>query len=146
MAIGEITAADPSWELRLPFMRDALVEQLRSDEFFTRVLDPAPETLPADAVLLTGEVTEVEKGNRTLRWLIGFGAGSAHAIGNFELSGDDGATLASFESRKAYAGGFGIGGLDLVDIDELMEKLGEETGKSIGRWARGEDLAPPQAE
>ncbi len=81
-----------------------------------------------------------------LRWLIGFGAGSAHASGSFKLSGADGATLASFESRKAYAGGIGLGGLDLVDIDELMEKLGEETGKSIGRWVRGEDLAPPQAE
>lgn len=146
VAVGDITTDDPLWESRLIFLRHALVEQLRQEEHITDVLDPAPEPLPTGAILVTGTLTEVEKGNRALRALIGFGAGRAYANGEFDLHDDEGSRLVSFQSRKAYSGGFGIGGFDLVDIDELMEKLGQETGKTIGRWVRGEGLEPPSAD
>lgn len=144
VAVGKITAADALWEGRLPFLRRGLVEQLSQDGHFTEILDPAPEQLAPGTVLITGRVTEVEKGNRALRAIIGFGAGRSYASGLFRLYDDDGTELAKFQSRKAYSGGIGIGGWDLLDMDELMEKLGKETGESVGRWVRGEGLEPPK--
>jgi hypothetical protein len=94
-------------------------------------------------VLVTGQVTEVQKGNKALRLLVGFGAGAASASGVFELSDDDDTTLARFTSSKGYAGGAGIGGFDLVDIDDLMQQLGKETADTIIRWTKGESLVPP---
>ena len=143
LAVGDIWAADTLWEGRLPFLRRALTERLREKGAFVEILDPAPDVLPPQTVLVTGQVTDVQKGNKALRLLIGFGAGAASAAGVFELSDDDGTTLARFASSKAYAGGAGIGGFDLVDMDDLMQQLGKETADTIIRWTKGESLVPP---
>lgn len=143
LAVGDIWVADTLWEGRLPFLRRGLTERLREKGAFVEILDPAPEVLPPQTVLVTGQVTDVQKGNKALRLLIGFGAGAASASGVFELSDDDDTTLARFTSSKAYAGGAGIGGFDLVDMDDLMQQLGKETADTIIRWTKGESLVPP---
>jgi len=142
--IGDISVADELWETRIPYLRRGLVAALRDDGEFSEVLDSVPESVPEGAIVVSGQVTEVDKGDKALRFLIGFGAGRAKAAGLFSIGDAQGATLARFESRKAYSGGAGIGGFDMLDTDELMGKLGEETGHAISRWARGEPLEPPE--
>jgi hypothetical protein len=53
----------------------------------------------------------------------------------FEVADQDGKVLTKFHSRKAYSGGAGIGGFDLVDMQDLARKLGEDTAESIVRWS-----------
>jgi hypothetical protein len=53
----------------------------------------------------------------------------------FEVADQDGKVLTKFQSRKAYSGGAGIGGFDLVDMQDLARKLGEDTAESIVRWS-----------
>jgi hypothetical protein len=142
VAIDKIGVTDELWEGRLPFLRCALKDRLQEKGEFTAILDPAPDVLPPHTVLVSGQVTQVKKGSKALRALIGFGAGSASITGSFALSGEDGTQLATFQSHKSYAGGAGIGGFDLVDIDDLMQKLGKETADTIIRWTKGEPLVP----
>ena len=42
-------------------------------------------------------------------------------------------SLAKFETSESYAGGAGIGGWDMVEMEELLERLGEETAKTVTR-------------
>ncbi|MCP1336970.1 DUF4410 domain-containing protein [Futiania mangrovi] len=144
VAIGELTADNELWALYLPYLRAGLVAELRESNAFAQVYDPAPETLPAQTVLLTGRLTEVDRGNRAARWIIGFGAGRAKARGAFEIGGTDGTSLAKFESWKAYSGGAGIGGADFLDMEDLVQELGKETAGSVVRWSKGQPLEPPR--
>lgn len=146
IAVGNLEAADTLWEDKIPYFRRALVERLRESKAFRQILDPAPEPLPEGTVRLSGHVTEIDKGSQALRLLIGFGAGRARAAGTFEIRDQDGTLLARFESRKAYSGGIGIGGIDLLDMDELAQRLGEETADTVIRWSQGRPLQPPQSE
>ena len=143
VAIGEIGVVDELWEGGLPFLRRGLKERLQEKGGFAAILDPVPDTLPSNTLIVKGQVKKVKKGSKALRALIGFGAGSASAAGNFELYDDDGTQLVKFQSKKAYAGGAGIGGFDLVDMDDLMQKLGKETADTIIRWTKGEPLVTP---
>lgn len=143
VVIGDIGAVDELWEPRLPFLRSALVAKLREDKTFPQVFDRPPEPVPEDAIVVSGRVSMIDKGSKALRFIIGFGAGRAKAAGMFSIKDAQGTTLARFESRKAYSGGAGIGGFDMLDMDELMEALGEETARVIIRWTKGESLETP---
>ncbi len=143
VVIGDIGVADELWDTQLPYLRRALVAKLREDEEFTEVFDPAPDPVPEDAVVISGQITEIDKGDKALRLIIGFGAGQEEVAGLFSIHDSQGQILARFESRKTYSGGAGIGGSDLLDMNDLMEELGEETAHSIIRWAKGEPLEPP---
>ena len=68
------------------------------------------------------------------------GAGRERVTGLFEIADASGAVLARFENAKAYSGGAGIGGFDMLDLDELMEKFGAETADAVVRWSKGQAL------
>jgi hypothetical protein len=140
IAVGDITAEDRLWEHLVSDFRRGFVETLRELKAFDTVLDPAPESLPESSVVLSGKITEVDKGSETLRWLIGLGAGRARVSGSFTLSNARGETLAKFEAREAYAGGLGIGGPDLVDMEDLMRRFGRTMAKRTLQWSRGEKI------
>lgn len=146
LAVGEIGVVDELWEGHLPFLRRGLKDRLQEKGEFGTILDPAPDTLPPNTLLVTGQVTNVEKGNEALRLLIGFGAGAESISGDFALYDESGTQLGAFQSNKSYAGGVGIGGVDLMEMDDLMQKLGEETADAIIRWTKGEPLLPPSTE
>ncbi len=80
----------------------------------------AAGAVPPSAVVISGKLTEIDKGSTAARWIIGFGAGRAIARGTFEIKDTDGVTLARFEGRKAYSGGAGIGGANFLDMDDLV--------------------------
>jgi hypothetical protein len=77
IAVGDITAEDKIWEYLVPHFRRGFVEAMAELKAFNTVLDPAPETLVESSVVLSGKITEVDKGSEALRWIIGFGAGRA---------------------------------------------------------------------
>jgi hypothetical protein len=144
VAVGDITVLEPRWDYLVPLFRHALVQRLSEDEEVQIVLDPAPEQLPGATVLVSGTITEVDRGDAALRALIGFGAGRAKVRGVFEIHNDQGTQLVKFESGKAYSGGMGIGGFSLVDMEDLIDKFGAETALRLIQWSKDEGLDLPE--
>ncbi len=143
VVVAELTSEDELLELYIPHLRQGLVARLREAEDFKEVIVGSASPAPPAAIVLSGKLTEIDKGSTAARWIIGFGAGRAIARATFEIKDAGGATLARFESRKAYSGGAGIGGANLLDMDDLVRKLGEETANSLIRWSNGAPLEPP---
>lgn len=143
VALADITAVDAASQSYVPFFRRGFAHRIKTLKLFDNVLDPAPARPPPSSIVVSGRLTEIDKGDRAERVFIGFGAGRARLRGDFEIRDAQGATLATFEGGKAYSGGPGIGGFDLIDIDDLMEKFGEETADTVWRWSKGRDLDGP---
>lgn len=145
VAIGDITTDEQSWAPFLPHLRRGLLARLEKSGAFAEVMETAPDRLPPETVLIAGKLTEIEEGSEALRFLVGFGAGRARARGLFHVFDSSGQALAVLQSSKAYAGGTGLGGLpDFLDMEDLVQELGEETAASVIRWSRGETLEPPK--
>lgn len=142
IVVGAITAKDSLWNTNAEYVRRALVKKLTDGKNFAQVMDQAPTPLPDNTALLSGEITDVDAGDKALRALIGFGAGEATMTGVFKIQNASGAVLASFQTEKGYSGGAGIGGFDLVDMNDLAGKLGEETADVVVRWSKGQKLKP----
>ncbi|HYM04631.1 MAG TPA: DUF4410 domain-containing protein [Stellaceae bacterium] len=144
IAVGVVTSDDKLWDGMVPFFRRGFRDEMKKDPAFVSVLeDDPPQPVPASMLIISGKITEVDRGSTAARFLIGFGAGREIARGTFEVRNADGVVLARFESRKAYNGGAGIGGLDMVSVEDLVQKLGEETAATVSRWYKGEPLEPP---
>lgn len=141
--VGDVSTDYELLNFYLPHLRHGLTARLMESQKFEKVLTNASNPMPPSALVISGKLTEVDKGSQAARWLIGFGAGRAKARGMFEIKDRSGVVLARFESRKAYSGGAGIGGIDFIDIDELVQQLGEETAESLIRWSQGKPLKPP---
>ncbi len=92
--------------------------------------------LPASAIQLQGNITEVEKGSAAARFWVGMGAGQQRALGDFALCDAVGANLTSFEARKSYLGGTGIGGMDMLKLEDLVDQLGQLVAETTDRWLR----------
>ncbi|HVO03891.1 MAG TPA: DUF4410 domain-containing protein [Candidatus Cybelea sp.] len=140
IAVGEVTAKDVLWNSYAIELRRGLIAELIKSKKFVQVLDPAPQPLPPSTVLVTGQVTEVDKGDAALRWIIGFGAGHAHLTSDMQLVDGANNTVAHFSARKAYSGGAGIGGAGFVDMDDLAKQAGEEAAAAIAKWSETGEL------
>ena len=136
VAVGDIAAPDELWHNYAVEARRELANQLVTAKAFSQVLDPAPAPLPGDAVLVSGRITEVEKGSAAARWIVGFGAGRAHITGEFQLKDAAGNQIGTYSVRKTYAGGAGIGGAGFLDMDDLAQKLGQAAADSLADWAK----------
>ena len=90
--------------------------------------------------MLSGKITEVNKGSEALRWIVGFGAGRARVSGSFTISNTIGETLAKFDALEAYAGGLGIGGPGFLDTEDLMRRFGKTIAEKTVQWSRGEKI------
>ena len=142
VVVADLTSADERLNLYIPHLRQGLVARLREADFREVIVDSASPAPPA-AIVISGKLTEIDNGSTAARGISGFGAGRASARGTFESKDAGGATLARFESRKAYSGGAGLCVANLLDMDDLVRKLGEETANSLIRWSNGEPLEPP---
>ncbi len=143
VVVADLTSEGELLDLYIPHLREGLVARLREAGDFREVIVGSASPAPPAAVVVSGKLTEIDKGSTAARWIIGFGAGRAIARGTFEIKDAGGAALARFESRKAYSGGAGIGGADFLDMDDLAQELGEETANSLIRWSQGGPLEPP---
>jgi hypothetical protein len=93
--------------------------------------------LPPNAILLEGTIAEIEKGSAAARFWVGMGAGQQRAVGEFTVRGPDGAKLTSFTARKSYLGGQGIGGWDMMKLEDLVGELGELAAETTEKWLSG---------
>ena len=140
VVLGDVEVQDKIWAPQIERFRRAFIARFKESNTFEAISDNPPAAIPADAIIVSGKITEIEKGSRAMRAIVGFGAGRARAQGDFKVVDASGHELASFTSAKAYSGGAGIGGFDLVDIDDLMEKFGTDTADAVIRWSKGEPL------
>jgi hypothetical protein len=136
VAVGQITGSDELWHNYTIEIHRELAAELIASQAFSQVLDPAPTPAPADALLLSGHITDVHKGSAAARWMVGMGAGRAYLTAEFELKDASGSQLGTYSVRKTYAGGAGIGGAGFVDMDDLAKKLGKEAADSLANWAK----------
>jgi Domain of unknown function (DUF4410) len=140
-AVGEIATSDKLWDGMIPYFRRGFRDQLSQDKAFASVSENAPTApVAASTLVISGTITEIDRGSAAARFIIGFGAGRAIARGTFEIHDANGVMLAKFESRKSYSGGAGIGGMDMVSMEDLVQQLGAETAKVVARWTKGQKL------
>jgi hypothetical protein len=136
VAVGDITVSDELWHNYAIEIHRALAAELTESKSFSHVQDSAPPPLAADALVIFGHITEVDKGSAAARWIVGFGAGRAHMTAEFELKDGGGNRIGTYSVRKTYAGGAGIGGAGFLDMDDLAEKLGKAAGESLANWVK----------
>lgn len=146
LAIDPLRFPDRLWEPLGAHFERGLRERLVEEGAFAEILHPAPEALGPGAVRFRGTITEVDKGNAALRWLVGFGAGKQKAAGNFLLLDPAGKTLAEFDAEESYMGGAGIGGISFLDMEDLMQKFGRHVAERVTRWSRGRPLTEEEPE
>lgn len=133
--INEIKTSDPEWRSYATDIRRTFISELAANQSFSQVLD-STANLNESALVVSGQVSTVDKGTAWERWIIGLGAGHALIIADFQVSNSNGAALASYSVRKTYAGGAGIGGGTVLNMDDLAEKLGKEAARSLASWVK----------
>src|SRR5262245_26501144 len=77
LIVGDVTSGNADWEPHRQAFRRSVVEWLRNNGGFESVGDERPASPTVGAVLLVGSVTEIDRGNAALRFLVGMGAGQA---------------------------------------------------------------------
>jgi hypothetical protein len=140
IVVQDVAMYDKMWDHLVPHFQKGVVAKLKELQSFESVIYPSDGPMPDSAVALSGRITEVEKGNAALRWIVGFGAGQERVKGTFFIRNAQGDELMEFEAEETYAGGLGIGGAGFVDIEDLMLKFGESVAKRTSRWAEGKPI------
>jgi hypothetical protein len=142
VVFARVDAKDPAFAYVEPFFREGFVRRLNELKAFDSVSDVSASQAAAgptspDAILVTATLTDVDKGDLALRIIIGMGAGRETVAAQLDIQGPDGKSLGHFETRKAYAGGYGIGGGTFIDIEDLTKQVGEQAAQSLVDWSRG---------
>lgn len=140
LVVGEIRASDATWERYRADLVKGIVDWFKKNGGIETVLTAPDATPPGNSVVVVGTITEIDKGSAALRVLVGMGAGQAKAKGEFELRRPDGMTLTKFTARRSYLGGVGIGGAGLLDMEQLVGRLGETIAETTSKWLRGEKI------
>ena len=99
----------------------------------------ADEAAPDGALVVEGKFVTLDPGSRTKRYFAGFGAGKSSVKVVGAVKDSTGRTLATFEQRRI--GSMGVGGGD--SLGKLMSdsrSIGEDIGKFLAKWARGDSL------
>jgi hypothetical protein len=135
--IGKIDTQDPTYAHLAGFFRKGFVQRLGELKGFDSVADASTSSAPPDAILISGTLTEIDKGDAVLRMLVGMGAGREHVTAKVEIQSSEGKSLGHFEARKAYSGGIGIGGAGFLDIEDLTKQVGEQAAQSLVDWSQG---------
>ena len=147
VVVGDVKMEGEKWHHLLPHFRSGLIGQLKREQAFKTVLNnasnPGPNPVPQSAILVTGRINSIDEGSAAARFLIGFGAGRAKARGTFAIHDAGNKSLAKFQTWESYSGGAGIGGMDMVQMEEILERLGRETAKTVVRWLPSAGLRTP---
>jgi len=81
----QLAASDELWRNYTIEIQRELAAELIASKAFSQVLDSTPTAPPADALMVSGRITEVEKGSAAASWMVGLGAGRPHKTTEFEL-------------------------------------------------------------
>jgi hypothetical protein len=99
----------------------------------------AEEAVPDGALVVEGMFVTLDPGSRTKRYFAGFGAGKSSVKVTGTVKDAQGQTLATFEQRRIGAMGLG-GGDSLGKLMSDARSIGEDIGKFLAKWARGDSL------
>jgi hypothetical protein len=99
----------------------------------------ADETVPEGALVVEGKFVTLDPGSRAKRYFAGFGAGKSAVEVTGTVKDSTGRVLANFQQRRVGAMGMG-GGDSLGKLMSDSRSIGEDIGKFLARWARGENL------
>ena len=97
------------------------------------------EAAPEGALVVEGKFLTIDPGSRTKRYFAGFGAGKSSVMVAGAVKDLTGRTLATFEQRRIGTMGMG-GGDSLGKLMSDSRSIGEDIGKFLAKWARGEKL------
>jgi hypothetical protein len=141
LVVGRIEPAKPEFERWTRQYRRALVAHLRDSKHFAEVVWPAPMSLPADAAMISGVLSEVDGGNETLRYLIGFGVGGPSLAGRFTITDATGGQLALFDQSAHSGDGDGFTAhWNQVYMEDEVDAFAAATAEALVRWSQGEGL------
>lgn len=143
--VDEVRTDDELWRAYAVITRRAMIAEFRKSDVFGEVLQELPQPPPPGTLIVRETLVEVERGNIALRFIIGFGAGRSRISADIVLADPAHHDLASFRVSKSYAGGAGIGGLDLLSMEDLAEQLGREAAQRVIAWARSGRTEPAPA-
>ncbi len=108
-----------------------MVEALRARGFDAQMT--AGDSIPDDALVLTGRFTELNPGNQTVRVWIGFGAGKSRVCidGNVSMGGS---SLGEFSHCRA-----GLGwGESKEQVANSADRMADRVAELFARWSSGE--------
>jgi Domain of unknown function (DUF4410) len=145
IVLGEVTASDDSSQKLLPYFRIGFAQRLQELSGSPTVSVAGAAPTPPDAAVVSGEVLRASAGSAAVRFLIGFGAGSAKMRADFKIRDAAGNLLTEFAGSKSYAGNLGIGGFDVADMNSLMSKFGAQTAEAAWHWSKGEPIETPDS-
>lgn len=140
IVVGDIAAGDALWDAYRLHVSRGITDWYARNAQDLRVLTTKPAAPAPGTVILVGTITNVDKGNAALRWIVGMGAGQAKVNGDFEIQSLDGAPLVKFSARESYLGGAGIGGAGFLDMDDLMKRFAETVAETALKWSRGQPI------
>jgi hypothetical protein len=99
----------------------------------------ADETVSEGALVVEGKFLTIDPGSRVKRYFAGFGAGKSSVKVSGAVKDSSGRTLALFEQRRIGTMGMG-GGDSLGKLMSDSRSIGEDIGKFLAKWARGDRL------
>lgn len=99
----------------------------------------ADEAVPENAVVVEGKFVTIDPGSRAKRYFAGFGAGKSSIKVTGTVKDSAGRALAAFEQRRIGTMGMG-GGDSLGKLMSDSRSIGEDIGKFLAKWARGDNL------
>lgn len=115
-------------------------EWLQKTNLFTQVMIESGVTPPPGSALVSGVIQEVEKGSQAARVLVGMGAGQARVQGEFVIQDPGGFEYARFRANRTYLGGTGLGGFNMIAMEELAFRLGASVAEAVAKWMQGKKL------
>jgi uncharacterized protein DUF4410 len=138
VVVSEMKVAHPTWDKYKADFSRGLTDWLRKNGGFESVIAEGGAIPPANSLVLTGTLTEFDRGSRAARIIVGLGAGRGKAKGDFEVRNASGAVLLKFAAQESFIGG-GVYEASLNEED-WAARLGETVGKTLVKWLRGEKL------
>ncbi len=140
LKITDARLTDPEQKVMAHAFQLGVEKWCAEHKAFDVVKDIPMTNVPAAALVVSGTITEVEKGSAAARFWVGMGAGQERAQGEFSLQSPDGTKLMAFVARKSYLGGSGIGGWDMMKLEDLLDQLGQLVAETTDKWLRGAKL------
>ena len=132
-----VKVSDAKFAYLGPFFKEAFIRRLGELNAFSKVSDGPVDPNVHQIVYVDATLTKVDKGNAALRWLVGMGAGREHVTAQVQLTDANGKAIGEFKVRKAYSGGYGIGGAGFLDIEDLTQQVGEQCAQTLVDWSQG---------
>ncbi len=85
---------------------------------------------PSSSAVLGGDILDFRKGNKALRYLVGFGAGAQKVRVRLTLTRTDGTPLSQIEIADTKWGG-AFGGSASKGLDDFAEKAAQAAGSAL---------------